>query len=1140
MSHKSFQEWTDFTSHPEQAVLKLIGPEKRGKTFLCYRIISHLMNNERLSDHPSGALNQFSNATPTVTSIAYHYFGKDDEKNETSIQDAVAAIIWQLVQSDLPYRQFIANHCSTSGHPIPKNDLLALLEPRKTSRFLIILDGIDHCADKTAGKLQAFLANLTSQADKSRRVRLLLSGNGQSLDCVKNFGSTVDLTLVQEIQGDIELFANRILYGEAHPLRDQSRQHLRAPNSQEKSSNGLETSDDIVKNVLLPTRIRNYDFINFLLGKINNGVWSSERLRALAERLSKGGKFALVEYRIEHANKKLDVDQIHDLNEIIPWVTPLSSGYPTVEMIEEILALSHGGSRMVISTRNYIEEKFDGLLYVVSYPATLVAGEAISGFFCERYGITEERTVSESSESSNIDRKTENELHPSEILMTKNLLKTVCGDQLFQKFGFDQFFQDKEDPLQRGIYFNPILGHIKIITTCLNAACGSERDDYQNLCLYAGSSLPRHLSQIHPQMLSNSQVSAMADVMPLLARFLGDSQVIKRWFKPVNLEHVYQRWFCVGDNRDFISRWFNDPRIARHSDVQKFRKEVRDPSQSNSYLVEPTRAAAWMWLQTTGPKNPEREMAFTWVRSFLNEEKTSDESTSVPRPSISIIKNAESWAQQALSAERSLHMPTWDIHMASTFEKFDHYREAAERYEMIMSRTRALWAISEIAQNYAKCVKNTDGDYLRALRTLEPVLEYYQHQSKKLEGDDKYDWLDTLFDMSQVYHDAGNTSEAVRLCENALELVPQSSRFKANLVRWMFASGRYAEMTSTLASMTPDGLVKIFVGRSMDFVRQVAIAASKDKSTNFIEVCRQALQAHGKLDSSAVYLSHCYALLLSWDTQSYDSRNRAMAKWQEILQVSPDYNDSSSRYLYGDVGSQLAACYVQVAVERGQTKMSIEEIVPYFDTRKRDKLDSLFEQESIFLARFYHLTNRDDFARCVLYPKMILTCGLLGDDNVENDWMGYMLLGQMFTCLDRDEDAIAAWSLQYRYRGVGLKFCRFSDRCSGFCGIEWDNNLRSDVHKCKDCHDVNFDRDCWKKVREGTLGWSQCGKGHNFLRIPKWDEAAEERFKGGRILVGHRDLDIKKWTKDELDRWESQVTGEMLVAFCSEIGYSIF
>ncbi|KAK8253292.1 hypothetical protein IWZ00DRAFT_567647 [Phyllosticta capitalensis] len=1128
VGHELFKQWKDSSGSSSQPVLKLQGPEKCGKTFLCRRIISHLMNDESLFD--GGFSNRpLLDSTPMTTSIAYYYFGNqgNDKTEETSIQDAITSVIWQLVQNDIIHRRFIANHCGSNGHQTQKNNLWKLLQPKEHSNFFVLFDGINHSAEKTAETLSEFLSSLNLEAGGHPRVRVLLSGTESSLECISDCAMEIDLAVSEDVPHDIELFVDHMLYKEVHQLQNLPRQYPR-PNSQNQLFNGLNSSE-FFKSVVMPTGMRNYDLIEYLLGKVNKGVWSGNRLRELAERLSTGGKFALVEYQIEHANKVLDPDQIEDLNEIIPWVVLYHDFWPDLQLVNEVLSLSHGGSTLTIPIQDYVSN-FNGLLKLETFNSGTVTANQLSGFFRERFNITRKATVPAGSlRSRSQTTHTGNNLHPSEILMTKNLLLTVCGDQLFKKIGFDQFFKDKEEPQQEGIQFDPISGHIKIISIYLKAACDMERD-YKYLCMFAAIYLPWHLSEIRPDMLSEPQISAMADVMPLLVQFLSSSVVLDRWFTSGLFNNARRTWLSAQTDKDFISRWFEDSRIAKDHLVQTFREAATSESDSGGYLMQLATFAAWIWLQKpkVGTEHDSirvlySEKAFHWIESFLVGSERCEESMSAPRSSISSIEHAERWAKQALKA-KSLDMTIWNARVAEIFQKFNHFSEAVKRYELVISSSHQLTLISEVAVKYADCLKNTDGDCARAIQTLRPVLEQYTHRLDEVADHEKPALLCMLAAMCDVYHKSGNSSKAVRLCQDALKLSPQNTRFTSRMAQWMFESGQYSEMASTLASLSSGNLVRLLGHQNVEFLHRVAISATQDQSNQLVEACRKALQDYGTLDFFAVNLAHCYALILNWSTPSSNSHEEALRLWQRILRVPLPTNDEDFRRFRNQqyaAGSHLAASYFQAALGRGRKRIPEKEIEAHFGLRRRlTEYDVFYAEEDVFLARFRHLKNRTHHeARHILKEKIAIGIALLSDQDIENDFIGFEMLSKVLTCLDHDEHAISAWSLRYRSWGVGIT-SGIPQSCSGFCGIQWDYRLKSDIYKCKDCFDVQFDKNCWTKVQEGALGWNQCGKDHNFIRIPKWNDAAEERFKNRRVLVGDRDLDIDEWMK-ELRTWLS-------------------
>ncbi|KAK8159314.1 hypothetical protein IWX90DRAFT_507586 [Phyllosticta citrichinensis] len=969
-----FTTWNDIDTPTQEPILKIEGPEKHGKTFL-----SHPCNRHSHHEAPANRSFQVSNNPPnvplTTTSIAYYYFGKDgsDQKDETTLQDAIAIIIWQLVQSDYVYRQFVTEAYDPNGSPLQKQSLWELLKPRESSRFFIVLDGIDHSTEKTARGLPDFLPNLQPETDTSRRIRGLLSGTSQSLDCARNFGKTIDLRFAKEAKHDFELFTKHFLYDQSQIVQigshttqvvsqppDQALNILLSMQTNVKTFDAAQDSD-------IPTGIRNYDFIEFLLGKINDNLWSTEKVRELAEKLSTGGKFALVQYQLEHASQVLGKEEIQDLNKILPWLALPCNAWLELQMVEDIVEIAGREPPRLIVRKTYISEKFNDLMKLEGDVQISVTSSHPAGYFTEKFQMTADQTVTEENGRSRRDGQPDDELHPSEISMVKNLLKSVCGDELYKKFGFVQFFNEKEEPLRRGIYFHPIQGHIHIITTCLKAICHTETDDYQSLFQYTAWRLPWHLSQIDPEMLSDGQIAAMAKVMPLLCQFLDDDHVIERWFRVDWLHTLRDSWFSADNDEDFISKWFNDPKIARYRDPEV---EI-SAKQSPMCGTRPVSSRNLQHLQSgIGSRGMIRSGSTSKTHTGGSKTSLTDEEVATieeAKGSVSYIEQAEAWACNNVEFPADTwRNPQWESRTAETFGFYGHHSEATDRYESVFLFSVDLEFAKSHMKSYANAASKRDGRYERVLQVLEPLIEQFK-SSDPFEGENLEKWLEIIHGMCRIYNDAGRVYDAATIGKYGPELSPRNLRIIATLVDWLFLRKKFEAIMKALDFLTPEELTTLLEKYgTINSIQQIAVAASRADSSSFIETCQRALPSPGELRSTDAFLCLCYSLVLAWDSRLGDDWEKVMTLWQNLLRL--DYRDGGHSKIQSYAGQLLACTYLQLAVERDQEQISKQDQETYFFYRHRglEPAGLIEEGESFFLARFHHLRQRDDLARATL------------------------------------------------------------------------------------------------------------------------------------------------------------------------------
>jgi tetratricopeptide (TPR) repeat protein len=84
--------------------------------------------------------------------------------------------------------------------------------------------------------------------------------------------------------------------------------------------------------------------------------------------------------------------------------------------------------------------------------------------------------------------------------------------------------------------------------------------------------------------------------------------------------------------------------------------------------------------------------------------------------------------------------------------------------------------------------------------------------------------------------------------------------------------------------------------------------------------------------------------------------------------------------------------------------------------------------------------------------------------------------------------------------------------CDGNCGHTW--SIADNIYACKDCIDVQFEPSCFEKLRRGALDQMICGRDHEFLHVPKFDEEAWAKIPKGMLRVGADLISVKDWLND--------------------------
>lgn len=100
------------------------------------------------------------------------------------------------------------------------------------------------------------------------------------------------------------------------------------------------------------------------------------------------------------------------------------------------------------------------------------------------------------------------------------------------------------------------------------------------------------------------------------------------------------------------------------------------------------------------------------------------------------------------------------------------------------------------------------------------------------------------------------------------------------------------------------------------------------------------------------------------------------------------------------------------------------------------------------------------------------------------------------------------------------------NQCDGRCNTRW--SYADDMHCCKYCPDVQFDKACLDKLRAGTLNRHICGADHEFLHVPKWSDEAFGEIGSGNVKVGGEMVDGVRVGGEvvEIEQWLDRLREE--------------
>jgi len=272
----------------------------------------------------------------------------------------------------------------------------------------------------------------------------------------------------------------------------------------------------------------------------------------------------------------------------LTWVTTACEG-PTVQLLEAFL-FAKNGERSLIPLEFQIQDQYSDFLLISKDDKTVtLVSDSITEYFRQR-----SKAATEDQASGAIVN-----LHESEVNIVRRFLRSVCDDDLFKKFGFEEFFKRKLG--KRGATIDvdpdPNRNHVKIILSCLTAICGEQKDEILPLIGYAFYWLPYHLAKVD---LALTEPGPKSDIGSLLIKLFVEEEIINRWWTRERMWMRYS-WLYADDHVKAVLNWFKDSAVVKGlpEDKREWVNGLTSNSKPAEDLLKPTTVImARRWLQS--------------------------------------------------------------------------------------------------------------------------------------------------------------------------------------------------------------------------------------------------------------------------------------------------------------------------------------------------------------------------------------------------------------------------------------------------------------------------------------------------------------------------------------------------------------
>ncbi|OJD18304.1 hypothetical protein AJ78_01680 [Emergomyces pasteurianus Ep9510] len=966
-------------------VSPIIGLEAKqgyGKSFLCSTVIRHLFQL-----YPPGHQD-------SRTSVAYYFFQKES-KDEKSVNKALRAIVWQLTNNDLVYRKMVAAACNKPeefGNSLELWKQLVFQFSAKTeATFFIVLDGIDEAEKDTGHPLIEILRDVSLIARERRplNIRVLLTGRPRAFTEIQN-EPTVSLSsiaLVTRNQDDI------IKYIDARMDNMESLKRSSQPDIRELRSS--------IRGKLTDGAEGDFFTLNFMLTEISK----KRRRKEIEEALEHAGEDRLdtIAREIDRLNKSLGEEDIQELNDLLGFVIT-AIGSPTLEILEAVLLVKNGEGSLV-PLQEQIQDKYSAFLEVAPDRTVSITSDAIIEFFL----------MQASSSKSLIHGGSGTTLHEAEVAIIRRFLRNVCDEELFNKFGFEEFFKQKVGNKSACISVDLDRAKVDILIYCLNAICGTPSDKTACLVDYAFSFLADHLDDVDLALTAPEPKSYIGS---LLIKLFFEEKYINSWWTPERM-WMDEIWVYKDEKVMITMKWFKDSAVVKG--LSQAEREWVNGLTSNSKpdddLLKPTAkimARRWLRYMNWGLSH-----SVYWLLGYVNKIKCRLDGRKRRSwswsPTEEDILELENWAQSELNiTEKDKY---WTLQMAFTFVDFSLGDKALDLSLAACEQEPDSWEPQFcLARAYGQV-----GEHKKALEVLAPVIDAFRADEQLLEKNKD-------FFCREVLHSQGFWSSIINEYDASilafLEIYnqqPDNYWNIFNMFETQHREAKYSDIMGHLKNMqhqTNSEGVSRLVAMMHEYARDEIfnlniIEAGKHSNQwgTLKELYQVSIDVARPRNGLHRLLRRWYGLALYKFPESENDRKEAVAIWEENVGLSLPSTKAYSGVIDAPTANYLASLYLGEAKQRGFDSHVIEHYLP-----RLQHLCELLPRQNphnlkmLILGRFYSLIGQREKALNAVKWIVKLGLDLLSDEDLSNDWQGYYIIASSLHYVD-DVNCLAAWSL---------------------------------------------------------------------------------------------------------------------------------
>ncbi|GAW26095.1 putative neutral amino acid permease protein [Rosellinia necatrix] len=1066
-----FSHWAT-ARHPMESILVLSGTGGTGKTSMMANTIK--------------SIRRLDSEAPSSRVVAVYYFAdgdkrKPDDDDESSYLERISrTLLWQLATSYEAMTKSVALAVERATHldgALDHWDQLFFnnkeLQHSNTT-FYLFIDTLDH-------ELLVFLQKYCKLAYR-QKVRIFLTARPE---LVAGYLDQADDVSFSEIQitkhnnQDVERYI--ISRMDTMPmLRDINRQ-------------GISEWRQLILAELRDKCVGDY----FKLNTSISALAKVDLIEDIREVLKDAGKPRADQIRVElrRLNNNRTIKEIREINEIILWVEN-GRHYFSVDMMDALLSVRHlrpsitlrGDKHPLLLRRETSGAMTESTEAEEPAALTTISLLPLAQKLRDKYpifNITDSGVIDwrNSEIRSQIPTKESQQdiipdiaavarpqvIQESEINIIRHFLSKFCPEELYARFEFEDFFNQKLGAgMKEYIHLDPDNAEIRIVFTCLVILTDEELRCREPLRRYAMYWLLEHLQAVN---LSAADWRLKRQVGPLLVQlFTGDCGIdslfwcfdsnvsSKTWEQgeAARLREARNEWVYSAAGVKELRRWLEDSAVIKYvtSDVGKdFVTAVKTPGanlhkEALSHAAK--RMARHLFIEVEFLKR-HFLAASCFLRGFLArmEGKPMPDDPAVYRDDqwedyeqwegasfpLSELEKIEAWAFQELPNSKSTPAKEslWEIHGAlQVFQLCDGEREEE------VSQRRAKKALELNPQNWHAChfvacrPSTSTEEGVELLKRAKNAVDAKCAKNANWMNDSANSSLlaRITFDLGNKLWELGDFSAAARTHRESLRYNYYHFHTYAKILGQYRESQQWVEFIAFIETLNKesnkwdaylDELVNDFIidliDQDSNVLAQAADATSRwDVIENFFKLATDI--GHRRQAYDLLFLlREAFARTLELTDGPVDEKTVTSIREAALESIRAHPSDTLPQTRIYAVTDLLAQTYLDNAFKPKISDEKVESLGLSMSALLPDVSDLMDAWGYIVtvccIIRYHHkLGTKSGPAK--RWIERIVRTGLefLSDSDEDNDSYAYSLLASLFVAVEDNENHIIAWNMQ--------------------------------------------------------------------------------------------------------------------------------